>query len=244
MTEKSRPWDGTATGDATEAPYDAPTEFAEILMAIAQAAKLSNKGGVFKEVDNALAVSGTSSPVAVNTGQAMVWGTWYKNDASVNVAIPTPAGSTRIDRIVLRKSWSSQTVRITRIAGTEGGAAPAMTQVAGTTWDVPLATVSITTGGVITVTDAREYLSSGEEWTINEVSQTAPNGVTTTFAIGAAGTNVAEKVRVFRNGVLYRAVNGAPSATQVRFPSGGSSYSAVDFGTAPPTGAEIIIEWA
>ena len=83
----------------------------------------------------------------------------YFNTASVSVTIPTPASSTRVDYIVLRANWTAQTVRITRVAGTEGAGAPSLTQSAGTTWDIPLATVSITTGGVITVTDARVYLS-------------------------------------------------------------------------------------
>jgi hypothetical protein len=59
--------------------------------------------------------------------------------------------------VVLRVAWAAQTVRITRIAGTEGAGLPALTQTPGTTYDVPLASASITTGGAITVTDARAY---------------------------------------------------------------------------------------
>jgi len=105
-----------------------------------------------------LIATGAVSPVAVNTGRALVYGTWYESDASVNVVVATPAGATRIDRIVLRKSWASQTVRITRIAGAEGGGAPAVTQTAGTTWDLPLYRASITVGGVITLTDDRDFI--------------------------------------------------------------------------------------
>lgn len=158
MTERSRFWDGTTVGDATEAPYDASTEFAKVMASLAGSDQLANYGGVFSGVLNELAVTGTATPVAVATGRALVWGGWYESDAIVNVVIPTPAGATRIDYIVARKSWAAQTIRITRIAGAEGGAAPALVQNAGTTWDIPLATVSITTGGVITVTDAREFL--------------------------------------------------------------------------------------
>lgn len=116
--------------------------------------------GVLYGVGNNLAVTGASSPVAVNTGSALVYGIWYENDASVNVTIPTPASNPRIDRVVLRASWSAQTVRITRIAGTEAASptAPALTQVANTTWDIPLYQVRITTGGVITLTDERTYI--------------------------------------------------------------------------------------
>lgn len=159
MAEVSRFWDGTTVGDATSAPYDAPTEFSRAMMSIAGAFAIpTNFGGVFRDELNELAVTGAVTPVTVATGRALVYGAWYENDAALTVAIPTPGGATRIDRIVLRKSWVAQTVRVTRIAGAEGGAAPAMTQVAGTTWDIPLAQVSITTGGAITVTSEREYV--------------------------------------------------------------------------------------
>jgi hypothetical protein len=114
--------------------------------------------GVLKGYANGLAVSGVATPVSIATGAAYVYGYPYENGAVVTVAIPTPGGATRIDRIVLRAGWAAQTVRITRIAGVEGGGAPAMTQTPATTYDIPLAQVSITTGGVITVTDEREYL--------------------------------------------------------------------------------------
>jgi hypothetical protein len=110
---------------------------------------------------NEMLVSSGAGNVSVATGGASVYGFPYENTSAVVVAIPTPASNTRIDRIVLRASWAAKTVRITRIAGTEGAAAPAIVQTPGTTYDVPLAQVSITTGGVITVTDQREFLQGG-----------------------------------------------------------------------------------
>lgn len=104
-----------------------------------------------------LAVTGTTSPVSVATGAAYVYGIPYENDAVVTVAIPTPVSATRVDRIVLRADWTAKTVRITRLAGTEGAGAPAITQSPGSVYDVKLAQVMITTGGVITVTDERQF---------------------------------------------------------------------------------------
>lgn len=159
MTQISRFWEGSTIGDATEAPYDAGTEFSKVLMSIAGAAAVAtNLSGVFRNELNQLAVSGVATPVTIDTGRSMVWGAWYENDAAATVAIPTPAAATRIDRIVARKDWAAQTVRITRIAGVEGGGAPALVQIAGTTWDEPLAQVSINVGGVITVTDERQFI--------------------------------------------------------------------------------------
>lgn len=153
MTEFSYPWSGTATGDCGPYSDDQWSDMQQVLWQLNRA-----EDGVVGLEDNELLVTGTASPVAVATGKGLADGKFYKNDASVNVVIPTPTTNTRIDRIVLRKSWSAQTVRITRIAGTEGGSAPALVQTDGTTWDVPLAQASITTGGIITVTDERRFL--------------------------------------------------------------------------------------
>lgn len=159
MTETSRFWNSTTVGDATVAPYDAPTEFAQVLRSISGGGGVAtNLGGIFENELNELAVTGAVTPVSVASGRALADGNWYESDGAVTVAIATPAASTRIDRIVLRKDWTAQTVRITRIAGTEGAGAPALVQTPGTTWDTPLAQVSVTTGGAITVTDERVFI--------------------------------------------------------------------------------------
>lgn len=175
MTERSGPWDGSSIGDATEAAYDAPTEFARFLEGLHGGTP--NRGGVVVSKHSELAVSGVVTPVSVAAGWAYVYGTWYESDAAVSVAIPTPSVSTRIDRIVLRKSWAAQTVRVTRVAGVEGAGAPALVQIVGTTWDFPLAQASITTGGVITLTDQRIFIpkvgfndAEGQPANISDVS--------------------------------------------------------------------------
>lgn len=192
MTETSRFWDGTVVGDATTAPYDSHTEFAKVLnSASTQARKVNNGGVCFGEL-NELVCTGIASPVSVDTGRAFVYGTWYENDASVSVAVATPGGATRIDRIVLRKSWAAQTVRITLIAGGEGtGVPPAITQTAGTTWDIPLYQVSITVGGVITLIDERE---------INQFAYfgTRQGGSSTSFyTVGNTNRAITKNVKIF-----------------------------------------------
>lgn len=101
----------------------------------------------------------------VDTGGAVVYGMPYKNTAALNLVVPSPTNDTRQDRIVLRRDWDAQTIRATRIAGSEGGGVPAMIQSpapAGSgIYDIPLATLGVTTGGVITVTDARQYCLYG-----------------------------------------------------------------------------------
>lgn len=159
MTETSRFWDGIATGDATTAPYDGPTEFATVMSAIAFCDAMTDKGGVWLDGLNDLSCSSPGANTQrIANGKGMVYGGWYSNDSNVDVTIATPSGSTRVDRIVLRKSWAAQTIRVTRIAGVEGAGAPSLVQTIGTTWDVPLHQVSITTGGVMTVIDQRTFI--------------------------------------------------------------------------------------
>lgn len=178
MVERSLPWDGTSIGHAIGiAPYDAATEFASILRYVSGSEVKTNKSGVFFATSASLQVTSVgTSPVAVAAGAAIVYGTIYENTASFNVAIPTPAGSTRIDRIVLRKTWAAQTVVITRIAGTEGAGAPTLHQTAGVDWDEPLAQVSITTGGVITITDQRENAEPASNNTPTKIKFDAAGG--------------------------------------------------------------------
>src|SRR3990167_10954137 len=112
MAELSKPWAGIVTGDA--GPYS-DEDWSDIWRKLFQVDRTTE--GVVRGYANQLAVSGTSSPIAVATGAGMVDGKFYENDTAASVAMSTPAGGTRIDRIVLRKSWSAQTVRITRIKG-------------------------------------------------------------------------------------------------------------------------------
>ena len=154
MAEKAILFTTGATGDGATAYTQA-----EVIRWQRQTFIGADNEGVAKGYLNELETTGASSPVATNTGAAYVHGFPYWNTTSKDTAIPTPSGNTRIDRLVLRAGWSAQTVRITRIAGTEGsGTPPALVQTDGTTWDNPLYQASITTGGVITLTDEREFL--------------------------------------------------------------------------------------
>jgi len=163
MAQWSLGWTTSGTGDGVSGGYTM-AKFTEMLEAW-WADDLTDEG-VFNNYQNELAVSasgGSASPVTIATGAALVKGFHYVNDAAGTKNIPTPAGSTRVDRIVLEADWSAQTVRFARVAGTEGAGAPSLTQTDNTTWQIPLAQVSITTGGVATVTDQRVYLHPNVE---------------------------------------------------------------------------------
>ncbi len=162
MAEKSWLWDGdSGSGGVGDCGPYAANDYDDI-NEILWTGPNANSAGVRPRYGNELLVEAGSGKVTVATGAAIVKGKPYKNTASVDVSIPTPTGSTRYDRVVLRADYTAQTVRITRIAGSEGGSAPAITQSDGVTWDLPLAIVKITTGGTITIeTDERRPIDQG-----------------------------------------------------------------------------------
>lgn len=159
MTEKSMLWGAPTSGDGASAYTE--DETTRLFRAVFGAAQ---KGGVIYGYDNDLAVSGTSSPVVVATGAAFVYGYFYWNTANVNVAIPTPVIGTTKHKVILRATWASKTVRIALISGLDGSPiGPSLTETPGVTYEIVLADISITTGGVITVTDQRGFTHFGSK---------------------------------------------------------------------------------
>lgn len=118
--------------------------------------------GIVPGVGSEYEVTGVASPVTVGSGRGIVYGFPCRSTASEEVAIPTPVIDTTGHRIVLRADWDdvtlAQTVQIALVSSSDGVAAPpAVTQVDGDVWEISLATLTITTGGVIAVTDTRVF---------------------------------------------------------------------------------------
>ncbi len=167
---------GSAIGDAPAGGYTA-AQFATFIRTMFTTNPATE--GVLFGILNALAVTGAATPVAVASGAAVVYGQWYQNDASNNLAVPTPVSNPRKDYVVLRANLTSTaytaanstlfsisgqpgySVRMDIIKGVENAspALPSLTQNANQ-WEVPIAALNTTTGGVITVTDARTYVRS------------------------------------------------------------------------------------
>jgi hypothetical protein len=150
MAEHSLFWDGTALGDC--GPYTQADMMDRLYRAVLNGT--GNRGVLYGWLNN-LVVTGTLSPVSMATGGAIVYGMFYEADAPVTVSVPTPTVSSRTDLIVLRRDWATQQIRVARVSGP--GAA--LTQNPGTIYEVPLASVIITTAGAVTVTDTREFVT-------------------------------------------------------------------------------------
>ena len=150
MAEFSGLWStGMGSGDS-QASY---TQLQDSLRAQVIAA-CNGFEGVGPGYLNSLAGTVTgANAVQIDTGGALVDGKYYNNSAAVSVNIPSAVGggNTRIDRIVLRASWASYTVRIYRIAGTDAVSptAPAIVQTSGTTYDIKLYQALVNTSGTV-----------------------------------------------------------------------------------------------
>lgn len=166
MAQKSMFWDGAAGDGGSYSQSDMMDTFFRAIL------NGTGNRGVLPGHLNELVVTGTSSPLSVNTGAAILYGMFYENDAAVTVNIPTPSsGTSRYDRVVVRRDWSTQTARIGRVIGTEAAApaVPALTQAAGAIYEVPLATVLVNDAGNVTVTDTREECQWTTTWPANAV---------------------------------------------------------------------------
>lgn len=118
--------------------------------------------GLMNELTGTVAGANT---VNLNTGGALVDGHIYQNSAveSINIPSAVGVGNTRIDRIVLRCSWSENTIRIIRVTGTNAASptAPALVQTSGTTYDIPLYQALVDLSGNVTLTDERAFVGIG-----------------------------------------------------------------------------------
>lgn len=157
MAERSQPWDTTGTGDGPLGGYT-ETQVEEFFRDLFSGDRFATDG-VLPGYSSELAVTATTNQVTVAAGAAIVYGKYYQTTAALNLAVSSPVVGTTGLRVVLRVNWAAQTVRAAVIKNTDGSsAAPAVTQTAGTTWDITLATGTITTGGTVAVSDAREFL--------------------------------------------------------------------------------------
>jgi len=153
MTESSRFWTGTTTGDA--GPYSA-AQFADFARFVAgyggEGAAANNEGVLLGSGDGnfpALWVmqdSPASANVRLAIGRAAVQGYEYLNDAIKLFAVAAnSSGNPRIDTLVLRVDFVAQTVRAVLKQGTPAGSPtrPALTQSAGVLWESPLADIAV-----------------------------------------------------------------------------------------------------
>ena len=149
MTESSYPFEDT---DVSE------TQFARWARAIVG-------NGI---VEGLSVTPDTGMSIIVETGSAMVRGVFYENDAnkSINITAAPASGQTRKDSLVLRLDFSANSVQAVIVEGTAttgGGTLPSLTQNV-STWEHPIAEVSVV-GGTATIS------TGGIKWLSADVGQ-------------------------------------------------------------------------
>lgn len=153
MAELSLPWANNGIGDGQS--YD-DDEWSDWQRKLWQSDRTVQ--GVVPGYANELLVSNPAGvTIRVATGAAFVDGKFYENDANVDNSITAPGAGSNYYTVVLQKDWAAQTVRIA-LLGPDASSPPTVTQTDGTLWEISIATVQITSGSVVTVTDKRRYI--------------------------------------------------------------------------------------
>jgi len=161
MAEQSGFWTTSGVGDGPGGGYSMQRLY-DFFRKMFIGDQEATEGVLLREA-NALLVQGAASPLTVKSGSAIVHGFFYENSSDLSLAVSTPAATTG-GHVILRANWTAQTVRAFAVLNTSGVTdPPALTQTAGVTWEIRLATFTITNAGVITLTDARAYAQYSSE---------------------------------------------------------------------------------
>lgn len=165
MAERSWPWSTAAgLGDgAAELNEALSREFLSLYFGVQD----PTVEGVSVGVGGELEVSGVATPLSVQPGSGICYGL-YINDAVKTLVVATPGVNTTGGRVVLQTNWAgtggagleARTRLAVKMSADGTPTPPALTQAFGTTWEISLATFTVTTGGVIAVTDDRTFRRS------------------------------------------------------------------------------------
>lgn len=183
MTEFSMlPWQtqtGIGDGPLTGYNQDQANEFFRDF-------SVANLGtaGPLSGIDNELEVTGTVSPLSVDTGKAHAYGRYWNltNPVLLPVTTPTAPAAPTAGRVVIRTDWAANSARLLVNQAADGNLTPpALVQVAGTTWDIPLAIYEIDGFGGIKVTDDRHFNISPSAGTVRLRHFTGVAGATSSI---------------------------------------------------------------
>ena len=188
MTQISRFWDGTTTGDAG-AYSDA--QFAKVIESLTYNHKQSNSlaiGGIIGTASSGsypLKVyenSPTGMSVKVDKGSYWFLGRLYLSDSIETITIDSnSSGNPRIDSIILSCNYTGQTIRLGIVKGTPSGSpvAPTLTQTIGSLYQYKLADIAVANGATTIVNanitntgstnyyGGNTYYTSSNAWTAN-----------------------------------------------------------------------------
>lgn len=115
-------------------------------------------------------------------------GYWYRNDSVKTITVPASVIGTTGHRVILRYTAASDTIEAVLLSSSDGvSLLPALTQNSDT-YEVPLATLTKTVGGTVSLTDVRVFA----EYATNHVKR---NGDTMTGVLNLSTANPVVRFR-------------------------------------------------
>lgn len=159
MTEISYFWGSTTVGDAVLAPYSDDV-YSDIQAKLFQTDRIGQS--VIPGYLNQLLVTNPGGlTIRVASGAAMVDGKFYENTGNVDFSLAVPVSDYFFYKIVLRKSWAAQQVRLA-LLGPSWPGYPVSDTTDGVVWEVELASMYINPASTIVVDDSRRFTPLGE----------------------------------------------------------------------------------
>lgn len=168
MTENSRPWAGTVTGDA--GPYS-DADWQQLYQHIIGLGGLRANVGPFLgsgaqpyEGLWVQAQNPTTASIDVLSGSALVQGIAYLNDDTESFVVAANAsGNPRIDTVVVQADYAQQTARLVLKQGTPAASPtpPSLTQTPGIMWEIPIADIAVANGFT---TISQGNITPRQEW--------------------------------------------------------------------------------
>lgn len=152
MAETSLPWAGTTVGDAGPYTDDVWSDMYESLFQSNRA----TQGPLLGMLGQLAVTNPSGTTLRVASGYAIVDGKVYTNTTNIDLTGTVPGSGSNFYRIILRKNFTAQTVRVA-LLGPDAGAPPAVTQTDGTTWEISLYTVEIRSTAEVILTDTRVF---------------------------------------------------------------------------------------
>lgn len=127
---------------------------------------INGDGEVNGDLVNDLKVSASGNNIIIAEGTAILQGYWYNNDAELQIVTSVTPSESFMVALVL--DITTREIKATKTTWTSG--TPAVPEGNENNYVLPLATVSVSSSGVITVTDVRQFVTNSMK-VVNEINK-------------------------------------------------------------------------
>lgn len=127
---------------------------------------INGDGDVNGDLVNDLKVSASGNNIIIAEGTAILQGYWYNNDAELQIVTGVTPSENFMIALVL--DVTTREIKAKKTTWTSG--TPAVPEGNENNYVLPLATVSVSSSGVITVTDVRQFVTNSMK-VVNEINK-------------------------------------------------------------------------